>query len=257
MLPLAVDHADVWLAWPDAADAATVSACRALLDSDERAQHDRFRFERDRALYAVAHALVRRALSRYAAVSPADWRFVADAHGWPAVDAATGLPRIGFNLSHTRGLAACVVSGAPACGVDVEEMRANVDLFELADHSFAAAETAGLRALAGDDRAVRDRFYALWTLKESYIKARGLGLALPLGQFAFTVDGDGIGFTVDAALGDDARRWSFALGAPSPDHRLAVCVARDAGATPNVRFFTDPLHADAGPLALPLIARAM
>lgn len=256
MLPLASDHADVWLAWPDAAGAETLAACRALLSPDERDKHDRFVFERDRKLYAVAHALLRRSLSRYAAVTPAAWRFVADDHGWPAVDPSAGLPAVGFNLSHTRGLCACVVSGAPAAGVDVEEMRAQVDLLELAEHSFAAAERAGLRALDGET-AMCDRFYALWTLKESYIKARGLGLALPLGAFAFRLEGERIGLSLQPSLGDDARGWWFALAAPSPQHRLAVALRRALAVTPTLTVYADALG-DVAPsvLALPILARS-
>jgi 4'-phosphopantetheinyl transferase len=242
MLPLAPDHADVWLAWPDAVDAPTLAACSALLSPDELAHHDRLRFERDRCLYAVAHALVRRALSRYAPVPPADWRFVADAHGCPTIAAPERASRITFNLSHTRGLCACIVTGAPAAGVDVEELRPNPDLLALAARNFAAAETAALRALAHDPTAARDHFYALWTLKESYIKARRLGLALPLTQFAFTLAPSRIDLSMDAALGDDPRRWWFALAAPSPRHRLAVAIARASPITPKLRLLLDPLH---------------
>lgn len=142
MLPLRGDHVDAWLAWPDIVAAPTLETCRALLSEQERTTHDRFHFAHDRATYAVAHALVRRALSRYCEVAPAEWRFVTDAHGRPHV--APGSPPIAFNLSHTRGLSACIVGGASAIGVDVDEMRDLDALFEVADHSFASAEVSDL-----------------------------------------------------------------------------------------------------------------
>jgi len=198
---------------------------------------------------------LRRTLSRHAAVAPHDWRFVSDAHGRPFVDTRGGHPAIAFNLSHTRGLAACAVSGAAEIGVDVEEMRPSVGLLEVARHNFAPAEQADLRA-AGDEAAMRRHFYALWTLKESYIKARSLGLSLPLQKFAFAWGDARIDLTIDAALGDAAADWWFALAAPSPEHRLAVALRTPGPVT--LTLFGDSLR-DAvppEPLSLALLARS-
>lgn len=255
MLPLSADRADVWLAWPEEADASTLSACVALLSGAERGHHDQLRFAADRALYAAAHALVRRALSRYAAVAPAEWRFVVDEHGRPRVAAAAGLPPIAFNLSHTRGLCACVVGGAEAVGVDVEELRADADLGAVAARSFAPAERAALRAL-GDGAAALERFYALWTLKEAYLKARGLGLALPLDAVAFAVDDARVRVEFAPALADDAGRWWFALAAPSHRHRLALAVRKRRAVAPTARLYLDRLRDDAPTTELSLTVLA-
>jgi 4'-phosphopantetheinyl transferase len=70
-------------------------------------------------------------------------------------------------------------------------------------------------------------FFDYWTLKESYIKARGLGLALPLGQFTF-LRPPGAAPTIEFApeLHDDAASWQFAQFWPSANHRMAVAVRR-------------------------------
>ncbi len=68
-------------------------------------------------------------------------------------------------------------------------------------------------------------------LKETYLKARGLGLALPLDQVSFELDeGDDVGVTFDPRLGDDGTRWRFALLDALPRHLVAVAV--EAGAAP-------------------------
>ena len=66
----------------------------------------------------------------------------------------------------------------------------------------------------------------MWTLKESYIKARGLGLSIPLDEFSFEFGGaEGIRLEIDAGLGDDAARWRFCQ-LDYAGHRIAVMVDR-------------------------------
>src|SRR5262245_60905547 len=161
-----------------------LAAWRDLLTDEERERGDRYVFERNRDEHVAAHALVRLALSRFAAgVDPRDWRFVVGERGKPEIAAPASPLR--FNLSHTDGLVACVVAEGVDVGVDVENTARRSDTVAIADRYFAPAEVAALRSLPAG--AQRDRFYEYWTLKESYMKARGLGLALPLGKFWFTL----------------------------------------------------------------------
>ena len=134
---------------------------------------------------------------------------------------ATGLH---FNLSHTRGLIAVGVASGRDLGVDVEFVDRGLTQ-DVAGRFFAPAEVRDLRALPDDQQAVT--FFDYWTLKEAYIKARGMGLALPLDQFAFALDGDRpptIAF--GPAIADDPARWQFFQAWPLPRHRLAVAVER-------------------------------
>ncbi|TNF31586.1 MAG: 4'-phosphopantetheinyl transferase superfamily protein [Deltaproteobacteria bacterium] len=121
-------------------------------------------------------------------------------------------------------------------GVDVEDAARRGRTVELADRFFAPSEVAALRALP-EGAAQRDRFFRLWTLKESYIKARGQGLAIPLSGFAFALDGAGsaIGFSARPEVDDDAARWRFFGLRPSERHQLAVAVAAGPSAPVRVR----------------------
>jgi len=238
-LQLGADEVHVWLAWTDAVDPVADARCATLLSAEERARHDRFHFERDRQLYRVAHALVRTSLSRYAPVAPAAWRFVATPHGRPELLPGNGGVPLRFNLSHTRGLVACVVSLAREVGVDVEaEERPGNPLDRVSDH-FAPAEVAALRALPA--AAQPTRFFTLWTLKEAYIKARGLGLAIPLDRFSFEVPASSstpitIAFT--PPIDDDPASWHFESMQPGPRHFLACAARRRAGETLRLRVRT-------------------
>jgi 4'-phosphopantetheinyl transferase len=208
-----------------------LGAYDALMTPDERERHRRFYFERDRRLFLATRALARTTLSRYAPVAPEAWRFAAGSHGKPRVAGPEGAPAISFNLSNTHGLVVCAVSRHEPLGVDVEDLERRGETVAIADRYFAPAEVDALRKLPpGEQRA---RFFAYWTLKESYIKARGLGLALPLDQFAFELDRPPpIGIAFDPRLGDSPAGWRFALLAAGPRHLVAVGVA--CGATPLV-----------------------
>jgi 4'-phosphopantetheinyl transferase len=130
-----------------------------------------------------------------------------------------------FNLSHTSGAVACVIAGEPLVGVDVEAMDRAGSTTDIAARFFAPPEVEVLHRLPA--AAQRDCFFRFWTLKESYIKARGLGLTLPLDQFWF-VPGPGEAIAIDFGPGivDTPSRWRFVERQPTPQHRLAVAVAR-------------------------------
>src|SRR6185437_5610920 len=153
----------------------------ALLAVDERARQARFRFARDQRRYLVTRALVRTALSRYAAVRPEAWAFAAGAHGRPAITGPFPAPALEFNISHSADLVMLGVTSGRTLGIDVESFEArDADIAGL-DRYFAPQESAALLSLAPAER--RRRFFELWTLKESYIKARGMGLTIALDAF--------------------------------------------------------------------------
>ncbi len=222
--PIARDEVHVWCLRQDPPVAEHVRAtCDALLSAHERARRDRFVFERHRRQFLLAHALVRATLSHYTGVDPASWTFEENQWGRPEVASpAVPLP-LRFNLSHTDGLIACAVTLARDIGVDVEDVTRRAAGLDIAERYFAEAETG---ALARVPEPERDRaFFDYWTLKEAYIKARGMGLALPLGAFAFQLTPAAhptIAFT--AELDDDPRAWQFQLFRPTDTHRLALAV---------------------------------
>lgn len=212
-----------------------MAAYAALMTPEERARHDRYYFERDRRLFLATRALVRTVLSCYhPAIAPAQWRFAEGERGKPYIAGPAGAPPIYFNLSNTPGLVVCAVSLAhSALGVDAERLARAGETVSIADHYFSAREARALRALPAARQ--RERFFAYWTLKESYIKARGLGLALPLEQFTFLLDeGPDIGITFDPRLADHPERWRFALHQTASGHLIAVG-ADTAGAPLSLR----------------------
>lgn len=203
-------------------------------------------FPRDRDQFLAARGMLRTLLAAYTGVPAAACVIETDPHGRPRLHRieAQG-PTIDFNLSHTRGMIAVAISGGAAVGVDVES-TARAWSPEVARRYFAAAEVEALEQLPPDAR--HTRFYELWTLKEAYVKARGLGLAIPLSAFAMRVSGDGRA-SVTFAPGSDDRSdaWQLHLEDPGEGFRLAVALAREGRDRPIVvRAFKPDEWTDGG-----------
>lgn len=224
LLPFRSVHVDLVLT-----DSAEALARRArylpLLSPDEHDRMARLVFERDRSRFLLTRALVRTMLSRYAPVAPADWQFMANAHGRPEIlDAPAGVPDLRFNISHTDGLIACAVTVGREVGVDVEHVGRRLTR-DVAARFFAPAEVAHLQSLPDEEH--ERLFFDYWTLKEAYIKARGFGLALPLGDFAFHLSPDGPpSISIEPSLNDDPATWQFQQDWPTPTHRLGLAIRR-------------------------------
>lgn len=231
------DKIQLWFAFCDEiADERLLAEYRRLLADEERQKEGRFHFARDRHRYLITRALVRTVLSRYASVTPQDWRFTEDAYGRPHIvnDHAVAR-RISFNVSHTRSLVVLGVSCERALGVDTEDVQTRRADLDIADHYFAADEVAQLRATPPELQPTR--FFEYWTLKESYIKARGLGLSQPLEQFGFDLSQpQRVRIRFHPPLLDDPSRWIFWLLRAGADHYVTVCAERGGREPPQLSF---------------------
>lgn len=233
-LTLAPDEVHVWHAAPEQiAQPERLAQYESLLSADERERQRRFVRPIDALHYLVAHALVRTALSQYADVAPQDWRFEANKYGRPQVAAPAAAKDLQFNLSHTSGLVACGIAWRREIGVDVEDLgRAELSL-NIADRYFSRPEAAELKSLPSERQP--ERFFEYWTLKEAYIKARGVGMSLPLDRFTIHLGAEHlnterpIAISFTPPLVDDPATWQFAQFRPTPRHVLAVAVRCSPG----------------------------
>jgi 4'-phosphopantetheinyl transferase len=234
MIDLAPGRVDVWLTALAGLGADAIGAFERLLSPAERERWQRYRVEDARLQYLVGRALVRTSLSRYADVAEGAWEFGANRHGWPYVTEPASHRDLRFNLSHTDGLVACAVSRDCELGIDVETIDRRLDVFELAPSVFAPAEVASLVETSPEER--RDLFFCYWTLKEAYIKARGIGVSLALDGFAFDLGGAAPRVRFSEKCPDDAARWRFRQYVPTPRHKLALAVATPAAPELDIRI---------------------
>lgn len=194
----------------------------AVLDGPERDVLASRRRPEDRRAYAAAHGLLRFALSELLGGEPEVWRFDAPHGGKPLV-VEPETSGIDFSISHTAGWIACAVARGARVGVDVEAVGPAAVARELAPRVLSPGERAGLEGL--EDDAIAARFFALWTLKESYVKVTGEGMSAPLTEV--TYDPDGTGRLVASPALESARCavYGASLGGDAATHRWAVTAA--------------------------------
>lgn len=211
--------------YADLENEALLREYRTLLSDAEQQQELRFHFARDRRRYLVTRALVRTVLSRYADVAPGEWSFTVNDYGRPLIaNAAAAARQISFNVSHTDSLIVLAIARGHAIGVDVENTRTRAACIDIADRFFAPAEVSALHALP--QARQQHRFFEYWTLKESYIKARSMGLSIPLDHFSFDLLEDDIGISIHPDQGDKPERWRFWQMSLGPGYLGALCAER-------------------------------
>lgn len=217
----------VWCARvpPNGDDTALHADQWAVLNDAERAQFKRFRFDALKRCYLTTRALVRSTLSRYVPIAPAQWVFEPTPHGRPViVNPEAEAQSLRFNISHTNDCVVLALGNGRELGVDIECTTREAPL-AVARRFFSPVEAGELEALSAH-RQPR-RFWDLWTFKESYIKARGLGLSVPLDAFSFRFDDEhSVRLELDAPLNDSASRWQLWQFPLEACHQLALCAER-------------------------------
>ncbi|MBX9653470.1 4'-phosphopantetheinyl transferase superfamily protein [bacterium] len=214
VIDLWIAHVSDWVGTP------AVTRLIECLSSEERDRARKFAFDRDRDVYHLAHGMLRTVLSKYDNREPSEWRFVANRHGKPSIE-GFNFRSLQFNISHTAGLAVVGVTCGSEIGVDVESLSRTRVRIEVASKAFAPAEREKVLAIL-DESAKRKRFFEIWTLKESFIKAKGVGLSLALDQFWFDWKKEEFEFCVVAALQENPTDWQFHLMSEVSDYLIAV-----------------------------------
>lgn len=210
--PLAADDAAEWA---------------EALPADEQQRYRRFRHTRGAHEFLGGRLLVRTWLSALEQSPRHAWRFREGPYGRPELED----PRFRFNLAHSGGIVACVLTTGRDAGVDVEDLDRRSMSEGLWGRYCAPTEVADILAQPAEARA--DRFLTYWTLKEAYLKARGLGIAVHLADIAFVLSqNDAPRITFTGSLVGTPDAWSFGLANAGPRHLLSWAAPTDADSQP-------------------------
>jgi 4'-phosphopantetheinyl transferase len=203
-VPLRHDDVHVWYAALDRFSE-TTRDFEQLLSADELQRAHQFHFQRDRKRFIVARGILRSILSRYLNRAPAQVRLQYSPFGKPALIYDQTEVALHFNLSHSNGTALFGFTHGREIGVDIEYIREDVAVIEIAQRFFSPQEIAQLLALPLE--AQHAAFFHCWTRKEAYIKARGEGLSLPLDQFTVSLAPGESAALVCASDAQEVSRW--------------------------------------------------
>lgn len=228
------NEAHVWFITPESVcDPAVLQHCQDILDTNETEKLGRFVHAEDSHCYLVSHAMLRSVLSNYADVAPSDWCFSKGQHGRPEIVSDDQI-RLRFNLTHTPGLAACIVTLDDDCGIDAEKLRDRHNPLGVAKRMFSAPELEQLMQREG--QAFLEYFYEHWTLREAYVKARGIGISFPTREIQFSVEGQEVTVRFDDTIDDNEGDWRFQMIRPGSTHIAALALHDSANAGKHIRI---------------------
>jgi 4'-phosphopantetheinyl transferase len=227
--PLGTQEVHVWHTSQEVADL-DLAGLRELLSPDEAERAARFRFDKHRAQFTLTRVSLRLLLGSYLQLPPREISLQYADHGKPSLAECPNHQQLDFNLSHTEGMAVFAFTRRRRIGVDIENLRSDFRVDEIAERFFSPAERAGLSNIPLSQR--HEIFFRIWTQKEAYIKALGEGLSHPLHQFDVSLG--------DAALmatrpdPSEAQRWHLQSLNIAPGFAAAVAVEID-GVNPPAR----------------------
>jgi 4'-phosphopantetheinyl transferase len=147
------------------------------LSSEEQQRAARFRISEARHRFILARVMLRHQLGKEIGIAPESVFFATGKHGKPRLDIPGADQPPHFNLTHSGGFVALAISDGEV-GIDIENLRPVSTAQRLAQRFFSPEERKHVFELDGE---ARDRaFLRIWTQKEAYLKATGLGVGMPL-----------------------------------------------------------------------------
>jgi 4'-phosphopantetheinyl transferase len=186
-------------------------ALSRLLDEGARTRLGRYYKKEDALRSLYGEILVRSLLAGRLGTGIKDLVFERTSFGKPYLPHSPGLH---FNLTHSGDWACCAID-TMELGIDVEKMK-EIDL-NIADRFFSQREVHVLYGKPENER--QSCFYDFWTLKESYIKAVGRGLSIPLHSFSIVFDRGSIRVESET----EPEHFSFRQYGFQEGYKLALC----------------------------------
>jgi len=196
-LPIAIGDGDIHI-WKSHLDLSSdlLRYMWETLSADERDKAHRYVFEKDRNESIASRGLLRAILSCYLQVPPKSQKYRYNEYGKPFLNQLHD-SCISFNLSHSRGIALFAIAAKHNIGIDIEALRYDIDILQMAEVAFSLFE---INQLLSFPPSMRHRaFFNGWTRKEAYIKAIGCGISIPLDSFAVSLTPGGISPVINIA----------------------------------------------------------
>ena len=215
---------EIWVLERSAAGPARTHL-QGLLSPEEHLRRDRFRLAADRDRFGLGRVLCRTVLGARLGRPPASIALEIQRSGRPVLANAPGGPW--FSIAHSGELVVFALAPTPFVGVDVEHEDHAAQALDLAARICTPREQAALAACPVSERP--RRFCAIWTLKEAYAKATGLGLQIDPARLGFDPDRAGFAEQLGDLSAADAAAWRFGLWRPIAGYSLALAFKPLAG----------------------------
>ena len=178
---LATNQIDLWSIAPSQLTENTIILLSNLLSNEESLKLQQYKNKSAQHTSLVTRSLSRLILSQYTNTEPHSLSFMRNAHGKPSL--VDNINNLSFNLSHNNDLLIMAICVNDNIGCDIENPIRKISIEPISRRYFSQQEHQQLCELIGE--AKKQRFFEIWTLKEAFVKATGVGISLGLDTFYF------------------------------------------------------------------------
>lgn len=227
---------DIWRTRTDLS-ADRISSLFHFLSADEQSRAERFLHSVHRGRFIASRGILRCILGDYLGVGPQKIRFSTCSHGKPRLEDPLHQAGLRFNLSHSYGMALYAVAENRDVGIDVEYLARPCRELQIARRFFSSEEAQVIAGLPDNHR--RKAFFVCWTRKEALLKAKGVGLSIPLDRFEVSVRPEDPPALLRTDWNEKERlQWRLFNVEPGPDYVASLAVEKGVS---QLRFFeADP-----------------
>lgn len=216
-LPALAQHElHVWRASLDVSPA-VIHRLENRLSTDEKERAEKFLVPRARQRFVAARGILRELVATYLEIEPTKVEFLYGPQGKPSLSSVHH-SKVCFSISHSREMGLFAFANCGDVGVDIEQVKPDFKGMEIASHFFSSEEIAALAKLPPELGV--EAFFACWTRKEAYVKARGEGLSIPLRSFTVS-----FADSKQLLLDETGAAWSCCALEPAPGFAGAVVAA--------------------------------
>lgn len=153
----------------------------SFLNLEKRNKIKNFLNKKDKIRGVISELLIKKLVSERLDNKMENIEFYKNEYGKPYIK---NHPELKFNISHSGDFVICAIDTEPV-GIDIEEIR-QFEYKTIVKRYFSIEEFNYINKQEVDSSL--NRFYEIWTLKESYIKCCGKGLSIPLKSFSIHID---------------------------------------------------------------------
>lgn len=201
---------------------AQINYYTSLLSKDEKQKADRFKFKKDEDCYIITRGILRLLIASYLRMNAKDLSFKYTSFGKPYLAIKNELK---FNVSHSGNMAAFAFFKGQEIGVDIEKVKNDFDVLELAQNFFSQTEIIALENQPKEE--LPKAFFRCWTRKEAFIKAEGSGLSFPLDKFEVSLDDDFHAELLETQWNSEEKKeWKLFSFVPATGYIAAVAIAK-------------------------------
>lgn len=186
-----------------------------FINSERRHEVEKQINREDRVRTLVGEGLIRKIIAEKFKINRRDIQIRKNQHGKPYLE---NYPDFHFNIAHSGGYVLCAIDNKPI-GIDVEEIR-SIEYEKIAKSFFTSRELDYIHN--GASKFQLNRFFEIWTLKESYIKCSGEGLSMPLKSFSIEVENCE---NIKVLRNNEYKEHSFKMLDIETGYKAAVCFA--------------------------------